>query len=315
MIGQLVDKTKPPLSDQSFFDHKRKSPMNRQSLIKILLAFAALFTFFGNVQAQNASALEAKYQQLQNKLANNQFNQPIYMDSNEQSNKISGNVYSVVNYPYSTVRTALDTPTEWCEVLMLHLNVKYCRALSNNKIEVYAGTKKPEPLKNAYKMTYNFKPVINNDNYMQIIMDAKSGPVGTSDYYMMMEAIPLSSNRTFIHITYSYRFGTMAKIATNLYLDTAGRGKEGFTIVGKKTNGAPEYVTGLRGAIERNTMRYYLAVEAYLGSLSAPPAQQREKRLKAWFKATERYPQLYEITEKQYLSMKQEEFNQTPPNN
>lgn len=86
--------------------------MNRQSLIKTLLAFAAFFIFLGNVQAQNAGALEAKYQQLQNKLANNQFNQPIYMDSNEQSNKISGDVYSVVNYPYSTVRNCTDTPSE-----------------------------------------------------------------------------------------------------------------------------------------------------------------------------------------------------------
>ena len=289
--------------------------MKRHGLIKILLTFAALFSLMGSVHAQNATALEARYQQLQSKLQNNQFNQPIYMDSSQKSNAISGDVYSVVNYPYSTVRYALDTPTEWCEVLMLHLNIKYCRALSSNKVEVYAGTKKPEPLKNAYRMEYNFQPTVNNDNYLQIVMSAKSGPVGTSDYYMMMEAIPLPDNRTFIHIRYSYHFGTMAKIATNLYLDTAGSGKQGFTILGRKANGAPEYVSGLRGAIERNTMRYYLAVEAYLGSLSAPPAQQREKRLKAWFAATERYPQLHEITEQQYLSMKRQEFNQTPPTN
>ena len=172
--------------------------MKKKNLIRLLLALAALFTFLGSVHAQNATTLETKYRQLQNKLANNQFGQPVYMDSSQQSNTISGDIYSVVNYPYSTVRTALDTPTEWCEVLMLHLNIKYCRALGKNKVEVYAGTKKPQPLKNAYKMTYNFKPVINDDRYMQIIMDAKSGPVGTSDYYMMMEAIPLKDNRTFI---------------------------------------------------------------------------------------------------------------------
>lgn len=288
--------------------------MNRNRLIKTLLAFVTLFIFFGNIHAQNAASLKMKYQQLQSQLADNPFKQPIYMDSSQQSNEIGGNIYSIVNYPYSTVRTTLDTPTEWCDVLMLHLNIKYCRALGNNRIEIYAGTKNPQPLKNAYKMTYHFKPVINDDKYMQIIMDAKSGPIGTSDYDMMMEAIPLEGSRTFIHIRYSYHFGTMAKIATNLYLDTAGRGKEGFTIVGRKANGAPEYITGLRGAIERNTMRYYLAVEAYLGSLSAPPTQQLEKRLKAWYRGTERYPQLYEITEKQYLSMKREEFNQEVSN-
>lgn len=71
----------------------------------------------------------------------------------------------------------------------------------------------------------------------------------------------------------------------------------------------------MRGAIERNTMRYYLAIEAYLGSLSLPPAQQQEYRLTNWFAATERYPQLYEITRQQYLSMKRDELKQTPPNN
>lgn len=288
--------------------------MNRQNLLKYIVALTVMFGLTGWVHAQNATTLKNSYQQLREKLNNNQFNEPIYLDSTQTSKSISGDVYSVINYPYSQVRTALDTPTEWCEVLSLHLNVKYCRALGNNKIEVYAGTKKPQPLKDAYHMEYNFKPVINNSNYMQIVMDAKSGPMGTSDYYMMMEAIPLQDNQTFIHVRYSYHFGTMAKLATNLYLDTVGSGKEGFTIIGKKADGKPKYVSGLRGAIERNTMRYYLAIQAYMGSLSAPPAQQREKRLKAWFASTQRYPQLYEITEQQYLNMKRDEFRQTPPN-
>lgn len=289
--------------------------MNRQNLLKCILTLTVMFGLSGWGHAQNASTLKNSYQQLQEKLKNNQFNKPIYLDSTQTSKTISGNVYSVVNYQYSQVRTALDTPTEWCEVLSLHLNVKYCRALSNNRIEVYAGTKKTQPLKDTYHMEYNFKPVINNSTYMQVVMDAESGPIGTSDYYMMMEAIPLQNNKTFIHVKYSYHFGTMAKLATNLYLDTVGSGKEGFTIIGKKIDGKPKYVSGMRGAIERNTMRYYLAIDAYMGSLSAPPTQQREKRLKAWFMATERYPQLYEITEQQYLNMKHDEFQQTAPNN
>lgn len=289
--------------------------MNRRKLHTFLLALALMTGFSEWVHAQNAQSLQNNYQQLQDKLKNNQFNQPIVMNSEQATKSISGDVYSVINYPFSTVRTALDTPEEWCDVLFLHLNIKYCRALNNNKIEVYAGTKKPQPLKDAYHMEYNFKPVINNANYMQIVLDAKSGPMGTSDYYMMMEAIPIQNKQTFIHVNYSYHFGTMAKLATNLYLDTVGSGKEGFTIIGKKANGKPQYVSGLRGAIERNTMRYYLAIEAYLGSLSRPSAQQQEYRLTNWFAATERYPQLYEITQQQYLGMKQDELKQTPLGN
>ena len=91
--------------------------MNRRNLLKFVLAFTVMFSLSGWVHAQNAQSLKNNYQQLQDKLKNNQFNQPIVMDSEQTSKSISGDVYSVSNYPFSTVRTALDTPEEWCNVL------------------------------------------------------------------------------------------------------------------------------------------------------------------------------------------------------
>jgi hypothetical protein len=68
-------------------------------------------------------------------------------------------------------------------------------------------------------------------------------------------------------------------------------------------------VGNVRGVIERNTMRYYLAIDAYLDSLSAPPAQQQEKRLRDWYGATERYrQQLHEMEEADYMAMKRKEI-------
>jgi hypothetical protein len=56
-------------------------------------------------------------------------------------------------------------------------------------------------------------------------------------------------------------------------------------------------------------MRYYLAIEAFLGSLSAPPQAQLEKRLRDWYAAAERYPrQLHEIGQAQYLEMKRDQY-------
>jgi hypothetical protein len=61
--------------------------------------------------------------------------------------------------------------------------------------------------------------------------------------------------------------------------------------------------------VERNTMRYYLAIGAYLDSLSLPPQQRIERRLRDWFAATERYPrQLHEISQDEYLVMKRREI-------
>jgi len=60
--------------------------------------------------------------------------------------------------------------------------------------------------------------------------------------------------------------------------------------------------------VERNAMRYYLAIEAYLGSLSVPVAEQLDWRLRAWFAATDRFAlQLHELDEGDYLAMKRSE--------
>jgi hypothetical protein len=57
--------------------------------------------------------------------------------------------------------------------------------------------------------------------------------------------------------------------------------------------------------VERNAMRYYLAIDAYLGARALPPAQQPQKSLQDWFAATERYAlQLHEMDRESYLAMK-----------
>jgi hypothetical protein len=68
----------------------------------------------------------------------------------------------------------------------------------------------------------------------------------------------------------------------------------------------------MRGAIERNVMRYYLAIDAHLASLSAAPQQQLEKRLETWFDSSERYArQLHEMDRSQYIAMKRDEYGRT----
>ena len=92
------------------------------------------------------------------------------------------------------------------------------------------------------------------------------------------------------------------------YLATIGRDKVGFSLVGRQSDGQPRYIGGMRGVVERNTMRYYLAIEAYLGALSLPPQQQFEKRLADWHSGVERYArQLHELERSEYVAMKREQ--------
>ena len=56
-------------------------------------------------------------------------------------------------------------------------------------------------------------------------------------------------------------------------------------------------------------MRYYLAIDAYLGSLAAPAPERFEQSLERWFNATELYPrQLREIDRDAYFAMKRREY-------
>jgi len=79
-------------------------------------------------------------------------------------------------------------------------------------------------------------------------------------------------------------------------------------VTGENGQGKPVYCGGMLGALERNTMRYFLAIDAYLGSLSVPEDKRLQKRLSDWFAATEKYPlQLHEMSRGEYLAMKQQE--------
>ena len=102
-------------------------------------------------------------------------------------------------------------------------------------------------------------------------LEAGEGPLGTSDSASSVEAMPADDGKTFVRLSYSYAFGAVARLAMQAYLGTIGRDKVGFTVVGKEADGRPQLVGGMRGVVERNTMRYYLAIEAFLGALSAPP--------------------------------------------
>jgi hypothetical protein len=266
-----------------------------------------------DVEAQSAASLSARYEALQDQLNSNAFRRPLYLESNEVSGGVSGHVFAVVDYPFSKAKTALNGPAQWCDILMLHLNVKFCRvatAGSGSVLKVGMGRKFDQPPEKAYRVDFAFRVVADTSKYLQIRLDADTGPLSTRDYRIVFEAIPLEKGGTFIHLTYSYAYGLAGRLAVQSYLRTIGRNKVGFTVVGKQSDGQPRYVGGLRGVVERNSMRYYLAVEAYLGALSAPPSAQIEKRLHDWIDAIEHYPrQLHEMEPNEYLEMKRKEYS------
>jgi hypothetical protein len=258
------------------------------------------------------SGLQAKYAQLREQLRNNSFHRELYIESSEEGDTLNGDVYAVLDHPFATVSNALKNPADWCDIMLLPFNTKACRATGGEQqatLKVRIGRKSDQPAQDAYPLDFSWQPVAVTPNYFESRLTAATGPIGTRDYRIAVSAIPLDGGHTFMHLSYSYSYGLAGRMAMQAYLATAGADKVGFSVSGKDGDGHPIYIGGVRGAIERNAMRYYLAIDAHLASLSAPPDQQLDKRITTWFDSTEHYArQLHEMDRSTYIAMKHGEY-------
>jgi len=279
------------------------------------LIVSALFCILAGMplaHAQDAASLKARHAALREQLASNQFQRPLYLESTQTPGALKGGVYALVEQPYAVVGPALQGMDPWCNILILHLNVKSCRASTSkdgDTLSLNIGRKFDQPLADAYLIEFLYKVVAAGPDYLQVVLNAEDGPLGTSRYRIVLEVVKLDAKRSFLHMSYSYAYGMLARVALQGYLATTGRDKVGFSIIGSTANGQPVYIGNMRGVVERNTMRYYLAIEAFLGALSAPVSEQLEKRLSNWHAGSERYPvQLHELERGEYLDMKRREI-------
>ena len=260
-------------------------------------------------QTSPADSLRQAYAAAQQQAAGNAvFDRPLYLQSNERSDALQGDVYALVAQPYALLRRTLVQASSWCDILILHLNVHYCRSSGppgQQTLDTGLGRKTGEPLDELHWLKFSHRVVRADDEHLAVSLQAPNGPLGTRDYQILVEAVPQPDGRSLIHLRYAYGYGIGARLAMKTYLATLGAGKVGFSTVGEGSGGRPQRVGGVRGVLERNTMRYYLAIEAYLGARGAPPGQQLKKSLVDWFVATERYPQqLHEIDREDYLDLK-----------
>ena len=265
--------------------------------------------------ADRVAALLAQHEALSGEFARSPFEQPLHVRSYEGRRDSAGDVYGIVDYPIDAVAEAFSSPAHWCDTLILHLNVKYCRAgegESGNRLSVFIGGKRDEALSSASRVEFAYRIETSQPDYVHVVLEAPRGPLGTGNYLIELEAVRLDDSRSFVHMRYSNSYGARARFAMRLYLATSGSGKVGFTSVGEAGDASadgPKLIRGVRGAIERNVMRYFLAIDAYLGVRSLPEPERFEASLDRWFSATERYPQqLHELDRDEYLALKRREY-------
>lgn len=287
----------------------------RRAVFPLIALGALLLSSFITAAAAETSAdallLQQQYQTLLPQLMHNQFARPLYLKSTEGASSLRSDIYAVVDYPFAQVHEALISPAHWCDILILHLNTKYCRADSDAtapSLSMRVGKKGDQNPEDAFRLDFSYRIAASASDYFDVRLNADKGPFDTRDYRIRLEAVPIGDGRSVIHLMYSYSYGTVSRLALRAYLATVAGNKVGFTPEQNDGGAKSDYVGGMRGTIERNTMRYYLAIDAYLSALAAPPAQQLDQRLETWFNATERYPrQLHEIDKAAYLKMKRKE--------
>lgn len=260
------------------------------------LGAACMFALGPLAAHADAAAVRAKHVELGEQLRSNSYGRQMFIDSAETNNTLQGDVYAVLDHPFDKVKQALQDPNAWCDIMLLPFNTKACQA-SGSQLSVRIGRKPDQPVDQAYRLDFAFQNVASSSDYLESRLNAGQGPFGTRDYRIVAAAVPLEGGKTFMHMRYAYGFGGTGRFAMQAYLATAGANKVGFT-----TN-------GVRGAVERNAMRYYLAIDAYLDTMDAPVAQRVDKRINQWFSATERYPkQLREMDRNTYVTMKRQEY-------
>lgn len=281
------------------------------------LFLSVCLTFFTvHVVVASPDDLREKYKEIESVLLENKYDAPIHLESEKFNNMMRGKVYGIIYQPYKTVSNNLTSQMDWCEIMPQHLNIKACTYQYVNKqcrLTFYSGRKFYEKADNVYHLDYQFKVTTLKDDYFYVTLNSEKGPLDTTDYIINVEAIPLTDSSTFIHLSYEYKFGIWARIAMSTYFTTIGRKKVGFTISGEDKNQKPIYIKGIRGVIERNSMRYYFAIKSFLDTKNIPIEIRFIKKISHWFDLTQRHhTQLYEMDKKDYLKYKKmERLDQT----
>ena len=284
--------------------------MNRRMTLRLFIFFIGTALNGIANAASPGETLKSTYLTLEPVLSENLLDLPFYQESREGEHALQGDVYGEINYPLDHVRKALSTAAAWCEIAILHLNVTQCIPGSEpqGSVLVLHIEKKTggTPVFDS-TLRYNFHLSAARPDYVQVVLTADEGPLGTRDYRMILEAVAVSSDKTFLHFSYSYSYGFQARTVMAAYLATLGRKKIGFTVIDHDAKGDQIYINGLRGVMERNAVRYFLAVRVHLATLNLPPERRFERGIQDWFDATERYPrQLHEMDKESYLAAKRQ---------
>jgi hypothetical protein len=277
-------------------------------LLAVLIRVSAGEVFAAEEPLPAKDLLLDTYQSNTARLETNSFGIPLFLDSYEKDDRVQVDVYGILNHPFNSIARELKVPANWCDIVTLPPNVKACtygETARTGTLTFYLGRKVYQAPEDTRQIRYRFRNIEQQHGYLEDMLTADEGPYGTRDHKMRFEALSLDKGRTFVHVSYSYSDSAALRLAAKIYFATLGRDKVGFTVTGLDSDGNPDYIGGPRGAVERNAVRYYFAIQSFMDTLRIPEESRFTKRIIEWYDLTSRYrKQLYDLDRKDYLTFK-----------
>jgi len=217
---------------------------------------------------------------------------------------------ALIDRPFRDLQAALADPAQWCATMILHINNIGCRAetgaMATTRIVLKVARGPEQPADQAYDFEFRYQPLALPSLPLAVRMSAARRPLSTADHELVLAAAPAGGSHTALRLSYGHTRSALADWAMNLYLNTLGQGRVGFSSASDAQDPQASRVGGVLGLLERNLVLYLFAIEAAASTPTLRDAQDYKQRLLAYFHATERHPrQLREVDLQAYLALKQ----------
>ncbi len=250
------------------------------------------------------------YRELQEAARRGPFGFPLQLHAEERQGLLIAEVLGIMDHPLQAFGAAVTEPASWCEFVPLNLNIKACTTQWDTKealLTLYFGGKGYLSPEAASRQPYRFLVAARQPEYVAVSLSALQGLMGTKAHQLGFEAASVDG-KTVVALRSSYEQSAASKLATAIYLATTGRDKIGFSRERVGPDGQAAFVKGAQGIIERNLMRYYLVLKAFLDTQALSDSRRFEARIRTAYELMERYPaQLHEMERAEYLDVKRRE--------
>ena len=117
-----------------------------------------------------------EYHQIKKKLEKSSLTIPFYLESSVSNNASRVDIYGTIKYPFDIVENELQLPTNWCDIVLLHSDVRACTYKKVNDtwlLTLYNVKKFQDPLKDAYPMNFEYRVIAQQPGFFALSLAAR----------------------------------------------------------------------------------------------------------------------------------------------